>query len=190
MKYFKKIVGERIYLAPRVAGEEEAEKFAEWLNEFKTTDYLGRSGAIITFQGEKEYLEKAEKDDKNYVFYIVAKDGDKLIGTIGLESIKNIERYATLGVFIGDKEFRNNGYGTEAIKLLLDYGFNYLNLHGVKLNVMAFNEIAIKCYEKCGFKKAGRVRESTFVNGKYYDVITMDILENEFKEDVIKNKNV
>ena len=54
---------------------------------------------------------------------------------------------------------------------------------------MAFNKRAIRCYEKSGFKEVGRRREAYYLNGKYYDIITMDILKKEFKEEVIKNKN-
>ncbi len=71
-----------------------------------------------------------------------------MIGTISLENIDNINRTATLGIFIGDKNYRNKGYGTEAIKLLLEYGFRYMNLYNIKLDLMEFNIRALKCYEK------------------------------------------
>ena len=167
MKYFKKLIGERIYLSPR--NNEEIEKFTQWLNDFQTTDYLGRSSYIITLESEKQYFE--ETIDKNYNFFIVTLDDDKLIGTVGLEKFDAINRTATLGIFIGDKEYRSQGYGTEAIKLILDYGFNYLNLNNIKLDLMSFNERALKCYKKCGFKEYGRRRKCKFINGKYYDCI-------------------
>lgn len=56
-----------------------------------------------------------------------------------------------------------------------------MNLHSIKLHLMSFNERALKCYKKCGFKETGRIRENRFINGKYYDTIAMDILESEFK---------
>ena len=185
MKYFKKLIGERIYLSPR--NNEEIEKFTQWLNDFQTTDYLGRSSYIITLESEKQYFE--ETIDKNYNFFIVTLDDDKLIGTVGLEKFDAINRTATLGIFIGDKEYRSQGYGTEAIKLILDYGFNYLNLNNIKLDLMSFNERALKCYQKCGFKEYGRRRKCKFINGKYYYCIEMVILAEEFKESYIKNKN-
>lgn len=186
MKYFKKLLGEKIYLSPR--NTEDVEKFTEWMNDFHTTDYTGRSAYIITLEGEKKYFE--ENIDKNYNFFIVTLDTDKLIGTVGLEDYNAINRTATLGIFIGDKEVRNKGYGTEAIRLILDYGFNYLNLNNIKLDVMEFNERAIACYKKCGFKEYGRRRKAEFVNGKYYDRISMDVLAEEFKNSYIKNKNI
>lgn len=186
MKYIKKLVGERIYLSPR--NKDDVELFTEWLNDFETTDYLGRSGIVMTLDGERKYLE--ENYNQEATFVIVTLENDKMIGTVALESIDNINRTATLGIFIGDKEYRSKGYGTEAIKLILDFGFNYMNLNSIKLDLMEFNERALKCYEKCGFKEYGRRRKCRFVNGKYYDDIEMDILAEEFKESYIKNKNI
>ena len=186
MKYFKKLIGERIYLSPR--NTEEVEKFTEWLNDFETTDYIGRSAIITTLEGERKYFEGS--NDKNYSFFIVTLDNDKPIVNIGLGCYDNINRTATLGIFIGDKEYRIKGYGTEAVRLILDYGFNYLNLNNIKLDLMSFNERALKCYQKCGFKEYGRRRKCKFINGKYYDSIEMDILAEEFKESYIKNKNI
>lgn len=184
MKYFKKLVGERIYLSPR--STEDAEIFTEWMNDFETTDYTGRSGALMSLEGERRFL--TERDNEEATFAIVTLDDDKIIGAVGLEDIDHIHRRATLGIFIGDINFRSNGYGTEAIRLILDYGFNYLNLNNIKLEVLEFNERAQKCYQKCGFKEYGRRRKCNFTNGKYYDVIEMDILAEEFKECYIRNK--
>lgn len=186
MKYFKKLVGDRIYLSPR--NTEDLEKFTEWMNDFQITDYTGRSGMLVTLDSEKKYLE--ENSSPQATFVIVTLDKNEMIGTVGLERINDIHRTATLGIFIGNKEYWNNSYGTEAIRLILDYGFNYMNLHSVKLELMSFNERALKCYKKCGFKEAGRIRESRYINGKYYDTIFMDILKSEFKENYIRNKNI
>lgn len=190
MDYIKRLVGDRIYLSPQeYYDDEDLKKFTEWMNDFNTIDYLGRSGYCVTYAGEKEYLEKV-KDSNNYNFKIVAIDGDVLIGSISLENIQNINRTATLGVFIGNPDYRSKGYGTEAIRLILEFGFKYLNLHSIKLDLLSFNERAHKSYLKAGFKDAGRTRENKFVDGKYYDTIRMDILASEFEGDYIRNKNI
>lgn len=190
MKYFKKLLGDRIYLSPRCASEEEIKKFTEWMNDFQVTDYIGGSEQITTLTGEKEWLENSAKNNENRVFNIVELNNNKLIGTIGLEHFNWIQRSAVLGIFIGDKDFRSNGYGAEAIKLLLEYGFKYLNLHSIRLELIAINERAHRCYLKCGFKDTGCNREGIFLNGNYYDRLHMDILENEFEGDYIRNKNI
>ena len=189
MKYFKKLIGENIYLSP--LNSQDLKKFVEWLNDFETTDYTGRSSTLTTLEDEKQYLEKSTISNTNKrQFGIISSKEDILIGTIGLHDIDYINRKATLGIFIGDKQFRSKGYGIEAIKLILDFGFNYLNLNNIKLDLMEFNEGALKCYKKCGFKEYGRRRKSVYINGKYYDTICMDILSCEFKENYIKNKNI
>lgn len=184
--YYKKLVGKNIYLSPRTV--DDAEQFTEWVNDFRTTDYLGMSGKIMTLEKEKEFLEKHIGDEAT--FNIVTLDEDKLIGSISLENIDHFNRRGTLGIFIGDIEEREKGYGTEAIRLILDYGFNYLNLNNIKLDVMEFNERAIACYKKCGFKEIGRRRKSEFLDGKYYDRISMDILKEEFTGKYILNRNI
>ncbi len=190
MQFIKKLVGDRIYLSPRGASDEEIEKFTDWMNDFQTTDFIGRSGQVVTFIGEKEWLENSTKNVQDRSFSIIELNHNKLIGTISLENFHWIDRSAVLGIFIGDKDFRNNGYGTEAIKLLLEYGFKYLNLHSIRLDLLSINERAHKCYLKCGFKDTGCSREAIYVNGKYYDKLHMDILENEFEGDYIRNKNI
>ena len=91
-------------------------------------------------------------------------------------NVNLVSRKATLGIFIGDEENRSKGYGTEAMKLLVDYGFNILGLHNIDLNVFAFNKQAIRAYEKVGFKEYGRRHESYFLDGKFHDEISMEII--------------
>lgn len=190
MNYFKKLVGDRIYLSPKGTSDEELEKFTQWMNDFEVTDYTGRTGQIVTLPSEKEYLENSAKNQENRCFNIIDLETDRLIGTLGLEHINWIERSAVLGIFIGDNNFRSNGYGTEAIKMLLEYGFKYLNLHSIRLDLLSINERAHQCYLKCGFKDTGCSREEIFLNGKYYDKLHMDVLENEFSGDFIRNKHI
>lgn len=171
MKYFKKIVGERLYLSPM--NVEDAETYVNWLSNRNVTDNLGMTASVVNLQGEKEYIES--KRSNSYDFSIVLND-DTLIGNISLMDVNPSLGKATLGVFIGDESNRNKGYGTEAMKLLVDYGFNILRLHNIDLKVFSFNERAIKSYEKVGFKEYGRRHESYFLDGKYHDEICMEII--------------
>ena len=189
MKYFKKLVGDRIYLSPRSI--EDAEIFVKWLNDFEVTDYTGRSSILMSLEDEKDYL--TTRKNNSMPFVIVKLENDEMIGTAGLEHINQINKSATLGIMIGEKENRGNGYGEEAINLLLDYGFNYLNLNSINLDVLEINKRGIACYKKCGFKEMGKRRENVFVNGKYYDMVVMDILKGEFDvrgKSYIRNKNI
>lgn len=187
MKYYKKLVGERIYLSP--LNIEDAEKYAEWFCDFKMTDGINKSGSLTTVESEKEWIEKSLKENR-LNFAIINLENDELIGNCGIMNINQKDRYAEVGIFIGNESNRSNGYGTESLRLLLDFGFNYLNLNNIMLGVKSFNERAIACYKKVGFKEFGRRRESHFLNGKYYDDVYMDILAREFEGNYIKNKNV
>ena len=178
MKRIKKIAGERIYLAP--LNETDCEQYARWLNDFEITDRLGNSDLVITEKSEKEWLEDNIKKG-NHIYGIILAETDEIIGNIGIESILQTHRRADVGLFIGEEKYRNKGYGAEALKLACKYAFDKLNLHSLHLNVFAFNERAIACYKKVGFREAGRLREAYFCNGKYHDRITMDILREDLK---------
>lgn len=186
MKYFKKLVGDRIYLSPM--NTDDAEKYTEWLNDFKVTDGLGSSIRIMNADAERRWLQDTGSKDIN--FAIVSLDKDELIGNCGIMAVDHIHRTATVGLFIGDEENRSKGYGAETLRLMLDFGFNYLNLNNIMLQVKSFNERAIACYKKVGFKECGRRRESYFLDGKYYDEIQMDILAREFEGGYIRNRNI
>ena len=84
--------------------------------------------------------------------------------------------------YIGDEENRGKGYGQEAIRLLLTYAFEYLNLNNIMLGLWSFNTEAYECYKKAGFKEIGRRRECYYLKGVYYDEILMDILQKDWFE--------
>ena len=176
MRYFKKLIGDRIYLSP--INKEDFEKYTEWINDLEISMNLGNAHQIYTLHKEKEFLEEVSENS----FAIILKENDQLIGNCGLIDVEQVTKKAELGIFIGEKEYLNRGYGTEAIKLLLDYGFNLLNLHNIMLEVFSFNKRAISCYKKVGFKEIGRRREAREIAGKKYDEVFMDILATEFTE--------
>ena len=177
--YYKKIEGERVYLSPMCV--DDAPKYVKWMNDFKVTDGLNGSKNLITLESEREWIEKNNKDG-NFQFAIVKQENDELIGNCSLHNLDFINQRATVGIFIGDKENRGKGYGSEVLELLLSYGFNHLNLNNIMLAVYSFNNPAIACYKKVGFKEIGRRRDAYFKNNERYDEIFMDILRSEFYE--------
>lgn len=185
--YYKKLVGENVYLSPM--NPDDVEKFLVWLSDMDVTDYIGNTHRVQNYENEKRWLQD-ELAKGGYVFEIVTVADDIAIGNMSLKDVDFVNRRATLGIMIGEKESRNKGYGTEAIRLLLDFAFNYLNLNNVDLTYVACNTRARKCYEKVGFREIGHRRNSRFINGAYYDEVYMDILAEEFKGSYIKNKNV
>ncbi|MCL2446262.1 MAG: GNAT family N-acetyltransferase [Oscillospiraceae bacterium] len=176
-KYFEKIPGERLFLSPQ--NPNDAETYAKWLNDPAVTVPLGGYSMMFSQARVHKQLEDSE-DTSAHWYSIVLREGERLIGNVSLKDINAAHRSATLGIFIGEQADRGCGYGTEATRLMLDYGFNTLNLHNIQLQVLANNEQAIACYEKVGFREIGRRREAEFHGGKYFDVVHMDILSHEF----------
>ena len=117
-----------------------------------------------------------------YHFGIELKENHLLIGGCSLFAVHQINRSAELGIAIWNKQYWSKGYGQEAIRLLLGYGFNFLNLHSIYLLVNEDNPRAIHAYEKVGFTHSARHRESIFQDGIFKDTLLMDILENEFRK--------
>lgn len=187
MRHFKKIEGDKVYLSP--VSVDDLEQFVVWMNEFNLTDYIGRSDALVTKESEKIWLANATSGEK-YVFSIVDLREEKLLGVVELMDINQTDRRATVGIFVGDVSERSKGVGTEALNLIVEYAFNYLNMHSINLTVLGTNERAKRCYEKVGFKTIGVQRECRFTAGKYRDIIHMDILASEFKGGFIRNRNL
>lgn len=177
----KKVCGEKISLSPVCI--DEAEKFAYWLNDLAIALPFGEEAySVVTAETQRRDLGKAGAPDANYhVFSIIENQTDKLIGRCLIFDIDYINRNAKMGLFIGDKECWNKGYGGETVRLLLDYGFNLLNFHSMLLYAYSFNEKAIHCYKREGFKEAGRIREARLIGHRRYDIILLDILAEEFK---------
>lgn len=128
-----------------------------------------------------ESVNNAFAKRKEFTFGIEALNTNTLIGLINLDRISWISRHAEVGLFaIFNPEYLGQGYGSDAMIVLLDMAFSVLDLYSVFLWVEAFNEHAINFYTKIGFQIQGKLRELAFRNGKRYDVVFMDILKPEF----------
>ena len=173
------MVGNLCYLSPCVEGD--AEKWATWFNDTETTLLLGDEVYQPT-QPSAERESILHSISKQYqMFEIIDLQTDEAIGRIMLFDINHINRCAMVGIVIGEKSFWGKGYGQESLKLILDYGFNLLNLNNIMLGTFEFNQRSIAAYIKVGFKEIGRRRQGRIIAGKKYDIIFMDILSKEFK---------
>lgn len=170
--------GDTVDLAIFRKDKEAIELYTEWLNNEEYLHFLGRNQFIQTFADEKKWAER-EEENCEYRFNIVTKLSRQMIGNCDIWTIP-YSRSARLGILIAEKEFQNQGIGTEVIMLLLKYCFEELNMHNVMLQLDSTNERAYKCYTKAGFIECGRERECNFHHGKYSDCITMQILENQY----------
>ena len=176
--YYKKIEGERIYLSPMQTSD--LSLFLKWVNDREVSDKIGNTSLTFNEKNEMAWIEQSlEKGEPS--FTIVTKENDAPIGNCSFMDIDHINRCGTVGIFIGEEEYRNNGFGTEAMKLLVNYGFKILNLHNINLWVYSFNDRAIACYKKVGFTEIGRRHECYYLEGKYYDRVMMEIINDDLR---------
>ena len=185
--------GKNVILAPMK--KEYIETFLKWINDPEIIQYL-LLYRPMTREMEEEWYESLKQRENDFLFSILhlQRDGsEKLIGNCGIHRIDWINRVGTAGIVIGEKKEQGKGYGTEAMRLLIDYGFNTLNLNRIELKVYEFNIKAIKSYQKVGFIEEGCKRQAVWKNGKYHDLIIMGILEKDWKaitSHILKNSEI
>ena len=131
----------------------------------------------------KEWIEKDfEKEQLTEFFFpIRTLDEDHLIGFVHLFSVNWSHGDAWVGIGIGERDYWGNGYGTDAMRVILRYVFTELNLHRVTLGVFEYNQRARRSYEKVGFVVEGRVRGEMLRQGRRWDVYIMGILREEWE---------
>jgi RimJ/RimL family protein N-acetyltransferase len=140
-------------------------------------------GVPLPLKSEDE-LEWYESNGKNtnqsYSFAIERKEDGQYLGGCGYNKVDWKNSYATVGIFLG-KPWLGNGYGTDTMRTLTAFIFNEMNMNKIVLNVFGFNQAAIHCYEKCGFKSEGILRQQLFRNGQYFDDVHMGLLRSEWQ---------
>jgi RimJ/RimL family protein N-acetyltransferase len=155
----------------------DAAQFTEWLNDMEVLVNLQLYNGVISLEEERAALTELSKA---HHYSIIDNETNALLGNCGFLDIDHVNQTAEAGIFIGNKNFWNKGYGTEALTLLLDYGFKALNFHNVLLRVYEYNQRAMRVYEKVGFKKIGIRREGLYRNLERHNIIFMDIVPQDF----------
>ena len=174
--------GSSVFLRP--IERSDISYFLKWFNDPEVVQYLAMY-LPMTEMAEEKYIEElgTTRARSHAQFAIEAKTGasSKPIGTCGLEGINSKDNHATFGIVIGEKDYWSKNYGMEAARLLIDYGFQQLNLHRISSTALAFNERSIRFHKKLGFREEGRLRQIMFKNGQYHDLVQFGLLREEWK---------
>ncbi|KAA3644938.1 MAG: N-acetyltransferase [Chloroflexi bacterium] len=175
------IYGERIRF--RHTEREDLPLFVKWFNDPEVRQGLNSVLPMSLSNEEKWFERMLQLPMEEQVLCIEMRDRDdwRLIGNCGFFTIDHRVRNAEVGIIIGEKELWNQGYGTEAMQLLLKHGFNTLNLNRIFLRVYENNPRAIRSYEKVGYVHEGRQRQAHYFDGQYLDVIFMSVLKDEWQ---------
>jgi diamine N-acetyltransferase len=171
------LIGPRVYLRPLEAAD--LPFIRQWAND---PELRALTGEVLPMSqaGAEEFLERVRTERDRVWFAVVLREEDQMIGEAGLLRMFHAWRATDLSIILGDKQSWGKGYGTEAIRLLLDYAFGSLNFHRVALGVVGFNERALRFYEKIGFKREGVQRDGYYLDHGYHDFVMMSLLESEY----------
>lgn len=168
------LTSENVYL--RLLEKEDLYRLVEWRNK----SYEDFYEYPFSNYNQQAWFEKHSKCGD--LLFIICKCNNKEIGIIGLSEIDNRNRNAKFGRFFVGRKFRGNGYGKDAIIMILNYAFKHLNLHSVYLDTFKSNIRVINFYEKIGFKQEGIKQDHVYKNGKYNDLTCMRILKRDWIE--------
>jgi RimJ/RimL family protein N-acetyltransferase len=175
------IVGKDLRL--RAVDRTDLKRFVEWLNDREVTRNLLLYRPLSMGQEEQWYegVLKRAPDESPLVIEVLEGDQWRMIGNCGLMDIDWRNRTAEIGIFIGEKDCWNKGYGRQAMALMVQHGFNNVNLNRIYLYVYETNLRGIRAYEHVGFVHEGRLRQAIVQDGQYIDVLLMSVLRSEWK---------
>lgn len=169
------INGNKLVLRP--LGEQDAAAMYRSLQE-PVSQRLTGTHNVFSFEDVRAHCTMIEAADDRWD-YGIAVDG-KLIGEAVLNHVDRTNESASFRIAIWDPEERGRGFGTEAAKLLVDFGFRSLRLNRIELEVYAFNPQARRVYEKVGFKHEGTKRQALIWQDEKVDAHIMSILRDEY----------
>ncbi|QQK75340.1 GNAT family N-acetyltransferase [Salicibibacter cibarius] len=156
-------------------------KLIEWID---SPEFLLQwGGPIFTYPLNEKQLERYMEEPDRYIYSVAEQETGEVIGHISLGRIDRANRSARVGkVLVGEPSARGKGIGERMMRDILAIAFDDMKLHRVSLGVFSFNEPAIACYEKVGFKRDGLLRDLRKMGDDYWSLWEMSMLEDEWGE--------
>jgi RimJ/RimL family protein N-acetyltransferase len=158
--------------------------YVRWRSDLEVLRALGESDQVPTVEAMEAWYEGATTPGNGEVHFTIYDLNDLApVGTALLVRVDQRAGTAEFGLTIGER--RNQGLGTEATKLVLDWAFTVMGLHNVLLVTFSWNLPAIRAYSKAGFREIGRRRGAVVTLGQRYDQVLMDAVAEEFTDSVL-----
>lgn len=170
------ISGQKIAL--RALELRDASEFQRWINDPETNYWRGLYHPMSEVEALK-WIERESTPDPNHLTLAIQTLDGCLVGIIGLRGICARSRRAEIWVYLGEKKIWQQGFGTDAILTFCNYAFVEMNLHRIWLECDPRHRAAIRCYEKCGFRIEGRLRDAYFRHGGFHDTVIMGRLRTD-----------
>ena len=165
--------GKLVVLRPVM--QEDSDAYFRWINNkdlvLKNSDYKP-----VSMLEHQNWFNTIALNPSTAIFSIVDSQTNKLIGSCSLRNINPNHKNAELQIRIGELDYHSRGFGSEAVNLLVNYGFSCLNLKRIYLHVFCNNLKAIKAYQKCLFNMEGILKKAAYINNDFIDVQIMAII--------------
>ncbi|MER7211765.1 GNAT family protein [Streptosporangium sp. NPDC000239] len=167
------LYGSRVTLRP--VGPEHADGLWGLVNDPETTRLTGSHGVTDRVAIDLWCRTRADQDDR-LDLAICAVDNDAYVGEVVLNDLDAHNLSCNLRIALSGPRVYGRGYGTEAIRLVLDHAFATTDLHRIELEVFAFNDRAAHVYRKVGFVEEGVRRDALLWDGRWHDAVVMSVL--------------
>lgn len=164
----------------RAYKEEDIEKAVEFINDEEVKKLMDSNIPFPMTKWQEEEWVRSRKANTDFTYDFAIEDlkTGKYIGGCSINECDVKNRTCVVGIMIGDKEYWGKGYGSDALKVLIKFIFEEVNMNKIKLNVFSFNNRAIACYKKVGFKEEGILKKEIYRNGRYHDEIIMAMFKD------------
>ena len=170
----------KIYSLSQLTQSDITEEYIAWLNDPIVNKFLEVRHVHQTLETVTEYINDFYKDNEKYIWGIYSKE-DRLIGTVNLQDINRYHNVAELGLMIGNLDYWGKSASEDAIRLVLDFAFDTLELNRVTGGTYSTNIGMIFTYKRLGFTREGVMRKSLLEGDKYIDGYRWGILSDEWK---------
>ena len=175
------IRGEKVWLRPTEPSDVVSD--SAYAGDAEVGHFLGAKTPLSKADAERfatKIFSQDQRDPVAYGYSICLLGTEQGIGTVFLRNVDKVNGGGIVGIFIGDRRYLGQGYGTDALNALVDFGFGELRLERIELEVFDFNVRAIRSYEKAGFQTDAILRHARFHRGAHHDVHIMSILRGDW----------
>lgn len=168
----KQFSGGKVILRP--LERQDLSRSLGWLKDPRINKYLSQDFRDLTLRQEEQWFEYIKDSSQDIVFAIQEKISGLHIGNCALHKIDRRKKTCELGIVIGEKDYWDRGFGSDAVNTLTGIALEELGMARVRLNVYTYNRRAIKVYGNCGFRIVRVLKRNHLYNGKYWDTIIME----------------
>ncbi len=170
------IAGEHVIL--RAFEQADAERCYRWMNDPNIVRTL-KARYPIAFQNEVEWLDRAMHPSAGERHFAIERKEDRMhIGNASLHDIDWVSHTAWFGLFIGEPAAWNRGFGSDAIKTLVRFAFDEMNMHKLRINVFDYNERAQHILQASGFVVEGKLERDFYREGTYHDLVILSVFRD------------